>query len=65
MVIVERLQCFRSWLDCEALFRSKLAQAVNTLAARRPETCKQARERAERERNRYRGLKRRPRTKGE
>ena len=46
-------------------FASKLTQAVNTLAARRPETCKQARERAERERNRYRGLKRRPRTKGE
>jgi hypothetical protein len=34
-------------------FASKLTQAVNTLAARCPETCKQARERAERERNRY------------
>jgi hypothetical protein len=37
----------------------------NTLAARRPDTRKEARDRVEQERNRHRGFKRRPRTKDE
>jgi len=46
-------------------FAAKLSKATKALAARRPETCKQHYERAEKERARYRKLTRRPHTKSE
>ena len=52
----------------EESFAAKVTRAVNTALARRPDTCKAARERAEAERERYLGgggLQRRARVKGE
>ena len=51
----------------EESFAEKISRAVKEKTARRPDTCKQAQERAEQERSRYGrgGLQRRERTKGE